>query len=178
MDRFAEEFTNELVDPIWREPVHSWNALAIAAPERHLANSREYNMPIAAVAYQLQQNDAFNKLSTVLDIQFNTKTITYIADEIDDNAEQVWLFAWDWFNKYVTYLLDALTMRSTFYKTRHTQFINIMRCMLSPVAADRISFKTAIKMWDPSLITESSSESSLQSSLPSSVSSSESSLPF
>jgi len=156
MDRFDSDFLEDLESFVgntatkFKIPVE-WNASRAHAPERHLALGKQIGIPIEAIAYQLMNhNDAFEKIGQMLRIYFTRATFpSFKKEPIVEEAEQVWMFGWNWFSKYYELLLDVATLRSDFYRTKHSSFLALLTDLLAFDPAGRPSFCEALERWYP-----------------------------
>jgi hypothetical protein len=155
MDKFGEEFLSDLETftasptPLIK-PMEAWTPRKGAPPERHLSLGLALGLPIEAISYQLQQNEFFDKISSTLQVHLSTAVLVAIRDApLLETKEQVWMFGLRWFNKYYERLLDSSTLRSEFYRRDHGKFLDLLKKMLNPNPAHRISFRDALLAWYP-----------------------------
>jgi hypothetical protein len=154
MERFDADFTAALTEFVrgtakpFSIPI-SWDHNSIAAPERHVALGSATDTYIDTLILQLMNhNQRFDEIGAVLHIYVTKEALrALIGMPIDDAAEQVWLFGSHWFSKYYQYLLEAKTLRSEFYRTRHHEFLGLLArmCAIDPRA--RPSFQDALDAW-------------------------------
>lgn len=155
MNTFERDFTSELEKCVKKGTADipilgSWNPAKSAPPEIHIARGKSAQVPVESMHYQLRRSETFQKISNLLGLTLSESLIDSIAKlPIDEEKVQVWLFARWWFNSYAEYLLDPLTMRSSFYKERHDEFLTLLRYMLEFHASRRLSFRAALASWFP-----------------------------
>lgn len=167
MNSFEKNFTAELEKCVLKgtaelDILAHWNPSKYAPPEIHLAKGRAVHVPIESIHYQLRRSAIFQQISNIIGMTLSESLLEKIGKQpINDEKVQVWLFARWWFSIYAEYLLDPLSMRSTFYKERHDEFLTLMRHMLEFVATRRLTFRAALAAWFPesdALTTEAQSE--------------------
>lgn len=157
MERFEEEFTAALTEFVrgtaqpFTTPM-SWDYLSVAAPERHVALGISSDIYLDGVVMQLMNyNPRFDMIGAVLHVYVTKESLRALAGaEIDADAEQVWMFGSQWFNKYYEHLLEAKTLRSEFYRTRHHEFLALLARMCAVNPSARPSFRAALESWYPS----------------------------
>lgn len=157
MNAFEENFVNELDEFIRNiaEHYHTigvWKPAWIAAPERHIWNSMHAASMDASTVYEaLERNEAYHKIANYFHIYFDMDLISDLASKkewsVDVEKEQVWLFAYYTFSKYITYLLDVQILRTKFYREKHDTFMDLLGKMLVYNPEKRIDFNTAYKLW-------------------------------
>lgn len=150
MDTFHEDFTKDLVlcagAQYHSAPLDHWNPLEIAAPERHLSLGTD-SWEERREALE-NQNPAFAKIESMLHLYFKDSEEEY--DTIDEEKEQVWLFAYHWFATYYEYLMDTRFVRMLFYKKYHEAFLALMRRCLRINPSTRPTFRDIAALWMPS----------------------------
>ena len=157
MDRFEEGFTAALTEFVrgTARPFDlqsSWDYLSVAAPERHVALGTASDIYLDGVVMQLMNyNPRFDMIGAVLHVYVTKESLRALAGAaIDADAEQVWMFGSHWFNKYYEHLLEAKTLRSEFYRTRHHEFLALLARMCAVNPGARPSFRAALESWYPS----------------------------
>ena len=151
---FHKEFTNDLESfvkyPIQIPCLNEWNPERIASPERHLSLGKGVDLTIDAQIYTLEKdNVAFDTIASLLRIYLD-RSILRNLHGIDPVKEQIWLFAYKWFSAYYALLTEPDILKSEFYKSHHDEFLSLMGKMLHLRPSARISFSSALQLWDPS----------------------------
>jgi len=155
MDTFYEDFTNALRSCVssrfYASPLDKWSPHETAAPERHkmlseAMSDESWEDDASALDHQ---NAAFGLLESMLHVFFAPFDV---ADEVDDEKEQVWLFAHHWLSVYYEFLMDTRAVSTNFYKQHHARFLEILRHSLCVSAARRYTFRELALDWNPSLV--------------------------
>lgn len=151
---FHKEFTNDLESfvkhPIQIPCLNEWNPERIASPERHLSLGKGVDLTIDAQIYTLEKdNVAFDTIASLLRIYLD-RAILRNLQGIDPVKEQIWLFAYKWFSAYYALLTEPDILKSEFYKNHHDDFLSLLGKMLHLRPSARISFSSALQLWDPS----------------------------
>ena len=174
MENFATDFQVELeAHCVKSAPAHptqkTWNPLGVAAPERHLRCAEPLGLPFEAAVYQLSRNEAFQQLNSMFHFEFDAASLRDCVGSCEDaeiakEKEQVWLFGYRWFSIYYEELLNIATVRSEFYRKRHTEFMDLLRKACDPIPARRPTFYQLLEIWDPVITTPSQSVDAVASS--------------
>lgn len=155
MDTFYEDFTNALRSCVssrfYASPLDKWSPHETAAPERHkmLSDAMSDESWEDDASTLDHQNTAFGLLESMLHLFFAPFDV---ADDIDNEKEQVWLFAHHWLSVYYEFLMDARAVSAEFYKKHHARFLEILRRSLCVSAASRYTFRELALDWNPSLV--------------------------
>jgi hypothetical protein len=154
MERFDSDFTAALTEFVRGTAIPFniqtiWDHTSVAAPERHVALGSAIDTHIDTLILQLMnQNQRFDEIGAVLHVYATKEALrALIGVPIDVAAEQVWLFGSYWFSKYYQYLLEAKTLRSEFYRTRHHEFLALLARMCAVDPRVRPSFRDALDAW-------------------------------
>ena len=117
MASLYEEFTNDLLETsktLFHElPLDSWNPQEVAAPERHISLRRDPLLQAIALLDQL--NPAFARIEHMMRIYFAPTAEL----PLDNEKEQVWLFAYSWFSAYYDMLMEGAILQTEFYRKYH-----------------------------------------------------------
>lgn len=160
MDTFYDDFTNALRSCVssrfYASPLDKWSPHETAAPERHkrLSDTLSDESWEDDASTLDHQNAAFGLLESMLRVFFAPFDV---ADDIDDEKEQVWLFAYHWLSVYYEFLMDTRAVSTEFYKQHHARFLEILRHSLCVSATTRYTFQQLALDWNPSLVPEASS---------------------
>jgi len=160
------EFTNDLESfvklPIQIEPLSTWDARLVAAPERHAFNGVSANISPADQIYMLEtQNKAFEMIESMVRVFLSTNVYKKLG-AIDPVKEQVWLFGHKWLDIYYEMLAEPHILRSEFYRKEHEKFMGLLGKLLCMVPAQRPTFMDALRIWYPTseLLKEARDDSS------------------
>ena len=155
MDTFYEDFTNALrscvSSRVYASPLDKWSPHETAAPERHkmLSDAMSDESWEDDASTLDHQNTAFGLLESMLRIFFAPFDV---SDDIDDEKEQVWLFAYHWLSVYYEFLMDTRAVSTDFYKQHHARFLEVLRHSLCVSVASRYTFQELALDWNPSLV--------------------------
>ena len=171
MNTFERDFTRELEKCAAKGtadlPVlQTWNPAKLAPPEVHYVRGKAATVPLESMHYQLRRSEIFQRMGNHLGLTLSESVLENAGKQPhNDEKIQVWLFGRWWFNTYVEYLLDPLTLRSAFYKERHEEFLALMRHCLEFNASRRLTFRAALAAWFPEsdVLKEDQSEESDES---------------
>lgn len=131
-------------------PYTMWAPRKIAAPERHHALGLEAHISVQTQIHLLDtQNPSFEIIESLLRLYMNPVEYSMLSAMIDEEKEQVWLFAIRWLTHYYECLTEPLAIRTEFYRQSHNKFLNLMRMMLQYTPGRRISFVGALRSWHP-----------------------------
>ena len=149
----AEEFTKDLEsfvkNPIQLERLQVWAPRKPAAPERHKALGTAQGIePDVQLYYLEQENTAFDTMESMLRIFLSLKQYVMLPPP-DAVKEQVWVFAYRWFNTYYDMLTEPGILHTEFYKKEHERFLDVLRGMLLVLPSQRSSFIEALRQWCP-----------------------------
>lgn len=160
-----EDFTEQLVACLHtrragRRVISAWEPDAIAAPERHVHTGIDANLSLDAIYTTiLKSNDAFDTIESMLNISLHKSFLTLLQDkDIDEEKEQVWLFAYKWLTKYYDALMEPDIMHTPFYRQDHDRFIELLTKMCAVLPDKRITFVDAVRIWCPGILTQASED--------------------
>ena len=152
---FEQDFTSDLESFAGGNAEHIipytiWAPRKTAAPERHHALGLEARVSVQTQIHLLDtQNPSFEIIESLLRLYMNPVEYSMLSVEIDEEKEQVWLFAIRWLTHYYECLTEPLAIRTEFYRQSHNKFLNLMRMMLQYTPGRRISFMGALRSWYP-----------------------------
>jgi hypothetical protein len=131
-------------------PYTIWAPRKTAAPERHHVLGSAANISIQTQIHLLDtQNPSFEIIESLLRLYMNPVEYSMLSGTIDEEKEQVWLFAIRWLTHYYECLTEPLAIRTEFYRQSHNKFLNLMRMMLQYTPGRRITFMAALRSWYP-----------------------------
>jgi hypothetical protein len=152
---FEQDFTGDLELFVSGNAEHIipytiWAPRKTAAPERHHALGSAASISIQTQIHLLDtQNPSFEIIESLLRLYMNPVEYSMLSGTIDEEKEQVWLFAIRWLTHYYECLTEPLAIRTEFYRQSHNKFLNLMRMMLQYSPGRRISFVEALRSWYP-----------------------------
>jgi serine/threonine protein kinase len=145
MASLYEEFTNDLLETsktLFHElPLDSWNPQEVAAPERHISLRKDPLLQAIALLDQL--NPAFARIEHMMRIYFAPTAEL----PLDNEKEQVWLFAYSWFSAYYDMLMEGAILQTEFYRKYHDILFELLRRCLQVDPAERPTFEGLLKQW-------------------------------
>ena len=178
-----DDFTDQLIACLHtkrygRRVISLWAPDAIAAPERHVYCGIQANMSLDEQYESLMKsNVAFDTIESMLNISFHKSYLKALVDcNIEDEKEQVWLFAHKWLAKYYNFLMEPDVLYSPFYRQDHDRFIELLTKMCAVLPEKRITFLDAVQLWSPGVLTTGQGDND-DVALPDDVSSDDASLP-
>ncbi len=147
---FTLDLEQHVKNPLQNEPIETWNARKVAAPERHRRLGEAAQLSVKDQIAALESyNEAYNMIESFLLVLFDRAVYERIST-VDPIKEQVWMFAYKWLNHYSNLLAESGSMRSVFYRAHHDDYIQLLEQMVCMNPQKRISFVDALRKWYPS----------------------------